>query len=185
MSYPQVEAAIRPIPKGLHPPAQGCEERATLGTGSKSVSTPTGLQQPTSWEIQPRWGCGLLCAVPQGSSFLATLGFVTESLWDSAKRPSESWAMRSPRGEITSAVFWQNWRVCRSASSIKESKPGDDGGEVNGLKGRTTVSPSPGGEGRGGDGPSDTFAVLKRAIPGRERLIPQIQRAVSAARRRG
>ena len=33
-----------PIPKGLRPSAQGCEERATLGKGTeKTGSTPTGL----------------------------------------------------------------------------------------------------------------------------------------------
>src|SRR5436190_14420533 len=33
---------------------------------------------------QPRWGWGKkLCGLTQGSSFLATLGFGAESLWDS------------------------------------------------------------------------------------------------------
>ena len=31
---------------------------------------------------QPRWGCKLSVALTQGSSFLATLGFVAQSLWD-------------------------------------------------------------------------------------------------------
>jgi hypothetical protein len=73
------------IPKGLCPPAQGCEGRATLGR-CPEIS-------------QPRWGCA--AAVPtdhnpdgvagvwrwfsQGSSFLATLGFAAESLWDSSR----------------------------------------------------------------------------------------------------
>ena len=47
------------IPKGLCLPAQGCEERATLGGG------PQRFQ-------------------PQRSSFLATLGFEPQSLWDSS-----------------------------------------------------------------------------------------------------
>src|SRR5437016_4097481 len=32
------------IPKGLCPPAQGCEERATLGTRRQRFTTPTGLR---------------------------------------------------------------------------------------------------------------------------------------------
>ena len=36
-------AWYRSIPKGLCPPAQGCEERATLGHRSQMESTPTGL----------------------------------------------------------------------------------------------------------------------------------------------
>ena len=32
---------------------------------------------------QPRWGWGLMARFTQGSSRLATLGFETESLWDS------------------------------------------------------------------------------------------------------
>jgi hypothetical protein len=70
------------IPRGLCPPAQGCEARATLGNsreirqrqrrcggGSRADTTPLGLKFP----IQ----------VSQGSSCLATLGSGPESLWDS------------------------------------------------------------------------------------------------------
>jgi len=34
---------VRPIPKGLRPPAQGCEERGTLGNRFDAPPTPTGL----------------------------------------------------------------------------------------------------------------------------------------------
>ena|SRR5437667_3740089 len=34
----------RPIPKGLRPPAQGCEARVTLGLVKASARTPTGLR---------------------------------------------------------------------------------------------------------------------------------------------
>jgi len=34
-------------------------------------------------EPQPRWGCLVRTPWTQGSSFLATLGFDAESLWDS------------------------------------------------------------------------------------------------------
>src|SRR5438034_6709680 len=33
------------IPTGLYRPAQGCEERATLGVRSERIPTPPGLQQ--------------------------------------------------------------------------------------------------------------------------------------------
>jgi hypothetical protein len=33
------------IPTGFCPPAQGCEERATLGNRRTRISTPTGLRQ--------------------------------------------------------------------------------------------------------------------------------------------
>src|SRR5437879_8045717 len=75
------------IPKGLRNKAQGCEERATLGKETD--------------DSQPQRGCGMVLfpwssattlsglfpmsrAFSQGSSFLATLGFIAESLWDSA-----------------------------------------------------------------------------------------------------
>src|SRR5258706_7092141 len=47
------------IPTGLCPSAQGCEERATLGVLSESVTTPTGLQ-PTSGKGRNPVGVGEL-----------------------------------------------------------------------------------------------------------------------------
>jgi len=80
----------RSIPKGLRPPAQGCEARATLGMRS-NITTPTGLRQ--FWidlNVQARrsgrnpcQGCACFHILTQGSSFLATLGLVAESRWDS------------------------------------------------------------------------------------------------------
>src|SRR5213592_526848 len=78
---------VQTIPKGLCPPAQGCEERATLG------------HRPT--KHQPQSGCGnsvfvwrscdvghnpvgvgdFIPTFSQGSSFLATLGFGTQPHW--------------------------------------------------------------------------------------------------------
>src|SRR2546423_3754473 len=71
------------IPTGLWPPAQGCEERATLGTPRQRSTTPTGLRR--HW-VFPSHGAATLSGLyssssfPQGSSLLATLGFVPESL---------------------------------------------------------------------------------------------------------
>jgi hypothetical protein len=83
-----------PIPKGLCPPAQGCEARATLGDDDKKIANPNGVGA---------WGHGKDGRNPvgvgnsramfsQGSLALlrqkhfggqATLGFEAESLWDS------------------------------------------------------------------------------------------------------
>ena len=42
---PSASARALAIPKGLGPPAQGCEERATLGRCPQGSSTPKGLCQ--------------------------------------------------------------------------------------------------------------------------------------------
>src|SRR2546430_511740 len=76
---------ISPIPTGLRNKAQGCEERATLGQSSMSSSTPMGLRHIAVPQPQPRWGCADSGRLTQGSSFLATLGFGPESLWDSTE----------------------------------------------------------------------------------------------------
>ena len=45
------------------------------------------LQQPTSFvRTQPRWGWDFKPVIPQGSAVRATLGYGTESRWDSRKR---------------------------------------------------------------------------------------------------
>src|SRR6266404_1562576 len=75
-----------PIPPGLRLPAQGCEERATLGTCRQASTTPTGLRPfPlfSSHDAATASGFHSFSRFPQGSSFPVTLGFVSESLWDS------------------------------------------------------------------------------------------------------
>ena len=45
------------IPKGLRPPAQGCEPRATLGPFAKKKTTLKGLRRTAiGAKTQPRWG---------------------------------------------------------------------------------------------------------------------------------
>src|SRR5437899_6763641 len=78
----------RRIPKGFRNKAQGCEERATLGSHDRSRTTLKGLwpaETGGATRPQPRWGCETSTTATQGSSFLATLGFVAESLWDSPR----------------------------------------------------------------------------------------------------
>src|SRR2546426_3633274 len=80
-----------PIPRGLRPPAQGCEERATLGQGSTDAPTLKGLWQAHAGSDVRKHGATTLSGLnsrrhlTQGSSFLATLGFGPESLWDSPR----------------------------------------------------------------------------------------------------
>src|SRR5258707_1343726 len=78
----------RRIPKGFRNKAQGCEERATLGSCVRSITTLKAERVAANGNgsttmPQPRWGCDTPANFTQGSSSLATLGFVAESLWDS------------------------------------------------------------------------------------------------------
>src|SRR6266576_2015884 len=72
-----------------NPLAQGCEERATLGEFAIRFSTLKGLKQFfQNAPVMHTTAATLsgLCvheSIPQGSSFLATLGWRMESLWDS------------------------------------------------------------------------------------------------------
>src|SRR5712691_5310134 len=85
--------SVSSIPKGLRNKAQGCEERATLGKVTDGSQPQRGcgmvlfpLSSATTLSgLSPMWG-----AFSQGSSFLATLGFVAESLWDSALGATQS-----------------------------------------------------------------------------------------------
>ena len=53
---PQLESGRR-IPRGFRLKAQSCEQRATLGKGTRARSTPTGLRQLRGKRRpQPRWG---------------------------------------------------------------------------------------------------------------------------------
>src|ERR1035438_5185635 len=93
----QIETVLGPIPKGLCPPAQGCEARATLGFSSQSAPTPTGLQHPCPRSTSRHNPVGVednFSTFSQGSSPLATLGFVPESLWDSQKSVGKLWPAR-------------------------------------------------------------------------------------------
>ncbi len=92
--FPNFETESRPIPKGLRPPAQGCEARATLGSKPQAVPTPTGLRPFRAVPSHNPVGVGVrFPPVSQGSlARSATLGLGTESLWDSNSRQRESQA---------------------------------------------------------------------------------------------
>ena len=77
------------IPKGLSPPAPGWQVREpTRGPSPNEIINRNAIAAfPLSghgrrWP-QPRCGWEWLGTVTQGGSFLATLGFETESRWDS------------------------------------------------------------------------------------------------------
>ena len=71
----------------LRSKAQDSSFLATLGFESVVSSTPRGLRPFATTTrdgvTQPRWGWNQIALLTQGSSFLATLGFGTESRWDS------------------------------------------------------------------------------------------------------
>src|SRR5207249_4478639 len=81
-----------PIPKGLCPPAQGCEERAILGHRPQNVFNRNAVVAiPFSPTVRgfchkPVGVAENLIPFTQGSSCVATLGYMTESLWDSLSK---------------------------------------------------------------------------------------------------
>ena len=73
------------IPTGFRPPAQGCEERATLGPPPMSTTTPTGLRPRaaiTSGSTPPSGLSPFGSRATQRTSFLATIGWRPQSNWD-------------------------------------------------------------------------------------------------------
>src|SRR6266581_3781093 len=77
------------IPKGLRPPAQGCESASYPGNASKCLNNPNGVAAGSLvWSHpvwpQPLWGCFTPHVCPRVARKLANLGFEPESLWDSA-----------------------------------------------------------------------------------------------------
>ncbi|SRR5258708_5709285 len=130
-----VEALGSAIPTGLCLPAQGCEERATLGTARKCPATPTGLRPCPLFSSQGAAtlsGLNSSSTFPQGSSFLATQGFVSESLWDSAllrmsANPSNERPPRPQQGG--GAVGWVHairsglWKLLRPGTGALRHVP--------------------------------------------------------------
>ncbi len=80
---------LRRIPTGFHQSAQGCEvgpsgsDRATLGQPIKNIFNPNGVASPFGARGFNPFRVDACWTNTQGSSFLATLGWMTQSLWDS------------------------------------------------------------------------------------------------------
>jgi hypothetical protein len=78
-----------PIPTGLRPPAQGCEERATLGHRPPGITNRNAVAAISfAWDVRhichnPVGVNENLLPFTQGSSCVATLGWMPESRWDS------------------------------------------------------------------------------------------------------
>jgi hypothetical protein len=96
-----------PIPKGLRRKAQGCEARATLGNKREKEQPQRGCdRRGTFTKAETPLGFCSFDSLPQGSSCLATLGFVAESLWDSRKRhSSETWFTPLFMSKIVQKIF--------------------------------------------------------------------------------
>src|SRR6266511_4725115 len=74
-------------PKGIPPQSPGLARSAYPGNATSQVTTPKGLRPGSERSIRNPFEVGTCFASnPQGSSFLATLGFVSESRWDSAEQ---------------------------------------------------------------------------------------------------
>jgi uncharacterized protein len=86
-------------PKGISTPSPGLARRSYPGNAAHHKnSTPTGLRFGLSGRRNPVGVETVLDPISQGSSCLATLGFVAESLWDSAKTsPWNLWVLARPK----------------------------------------------------------------------------------------
>jgi hypothetical protein len=77
------------IPTGFRPKAQGCEERATLGCRPQKIpnrNAVVALPYSSAARViclNPVGVSDDLISFTQGSSYVATLGYMPESLWDS------------------------------------------------------------------------------------------------------
>jgi hypothetical protein len=83
------ECGCMRIPTGFRPKAQGCEEQATLGHRPDNVTNRNVVAAfPFSSAVRgichnPVGVCKNLIPFTQGSSCVATLGYMPESRWDS------------------------------------------------------------------------------------------------------
>jgi hypothetical protein len=80
------DSAYGRIPPGFRLPAQGCEERATLGHHRIQMSNRNAVAAASTSAAEichnPIWVGSAGSPLPQRSSFLATLGWLTQSLRD-------------------------------------------------------------------------------------------------------
>ncbi len=108
--YPQVWDAIEGNPKGIvssSPGLRACElPWDIVQTASLPQRGCGGARHPRA---QPRWDWFVLTSWTQGSSLLATLGFVAGSLRDSRDSSPETWVMMS-RKERDGACPPRAWR---------------------------------------------------------------------------
>ena len=114
-------------PKGISAQSPGLARRAYPGNAAHHKnSTPTGLRLGRSRRRNPVGVEPVLDPISQGSSCLATLGFVAESLWDSAKT--------SPYIIILKSLpFWRRFLGCEFGQFLGICFPGSEQGGHNGA----------------------------------------------------
>src|SRR6266853_5353204 len=94
--YPQVRDALEGNPKGIVSSSPGLRACELPWDIVQTTSQPQrGCGRARHPRRQPRWGWSVLTRWTQGSSWLATLGFGAESLWDSHDPSPELWVMMS------------------------------------------------------------------------------------------
>ena len=96
------ECGCARIPTGFCPKAQGCEARATLGQRPQNVFNRNAVAAipfaSTARDVchNPVGVVQNLIPFTQGSSFVATLGWRTQSPWDWANRANSSSVIHQP-----------------------------------------------------------------------------------------
>jgi hypothetical protein len=91
-----------PNPNGIESISPGLRGTSYLGWLNAANSTPTGLRQIIRAQGRNPVGVGNFCGtISQGSSFLATLGYMMESHWDS---PMGAWQARDLEQTIADNV---------------------------------------------------------------------------------
>src|SRR6266568_1554880 len=108
--YPQVWDAIEGNPKGIVSSSPGLRACELPWDIVQTASLPQrGCGRARHPRAQPRWDWFVLTSWTQGSSLLATLGFVAGSLRDSRDSSPETWVMMS-RKERDGACPPRAWR---------------------------------------------------------------------------
>ena len=118
------------IPKGFRRKAQGCEERATLGTRVNQQQPQRGCVIARTFSRNPV-GVGVVSgAGSQGRRGAPTLGWRTESRWDSPRGARRSRRRRVGRWRMSES-HWCQVRFC----GLKPALPMTEGARPSGRWG--------------------------------------------------
>ena len=118
------------IPKGFRRKAQGCEERATLGTRVNQQQPQRGCVIARTFSRNPV-GVGVVSgAGSQGRRGAPTLGWRTESRWDSPRGARRSRRRRVGRWRMSES-HWCQVRFCGLKPALRGAVDAG-GGEAGG-----------------------------------------------------